>query len=174
MPDNDVKLLPHTPQHLRALLERPEAYEQLTGVEVASGVRDFLAGPEVSAEFLERLKEWDAANPWEDGFGIVHVPDNKVIGLCSFVGTPTEDGMVEIAYGIAPEYQGRGYATAAARAMIAYAAASGRVRIIRAHTLPQENASTRVLRKCGFAFIGEVIHAEDGAVWRWEKAEDLT
>lgn len=31
------------------------------------------------------------------------------------------------------------------------------------------DASTRVLTKCGFAFIGEVIDPEDGLVLRWER-----
>ena len=32
-----------------------------------------------------------------------------------------------------------------------------------------EIASTRVLTKCGFSRIGEVIDPDDGLVWRWEK-----
>jgi len=43
------------------------------------------------------------------------------------------------------------------------------VRLIRAHTLPEPNASTRVLQKCGFEQVGEVTDAEDGLVWRWER-----
>jgi len=45
------------------------------------------------------------------------------------------------------------------------------VRTVRAHPLPQPNASTRVLTKCGFQRIGEVIDPEDGLVWRWERNE---
>jgi RimJ/RimL family protein N-acetyltransferase len=163
-----ISLLSHTPEHLRALLEEAEAYQSRFGIRVAEGVRDFLAGPEVSAEFLERLNGSAAADPWKDGFGVVHIEDNIVIGLCSFTGPPSADGMVEIAYGIAPRYQNRGHATEAAQELISHALASGRVRTIRAHTLPQHNSSTRVLMKCGFTFIGEVTHAEDGVVWRWE------
>ena len=45
------------------------------------------------------------------------------------------------------------------------------IRVIRrAHTLPTPNASTRVLAKCCFQYIGEVIDPEDGLVWRWERA----
>ena len=139
---------------------------------VAEGVRDFLAGPEVSAEFLERLNGPAAADPWKDGFAVVDIEDKTVIGFCSFTGPPSADEMVEIAYGIAPGYQNRGYATEAARELIAFAAASGRVRTIRAHTLPQHNASTRVLKKLGFTLMGEVAHPEDGAVWRWELLPD--
>jgi ribosomal-protein-alanine N-acetyltransferase len=167
-----ISLVPHTPEHLRTLLEGVDAYERRFGLRVADGVREFLAGPEVSAEFLERLKGAAVADPWRDGFAVVHVADNTIIGQCAFVGPPGAEGMVEIAYGIAPGYQNRGHATEAARELIAYAIASGRVHIIRAHTLPQHNASTRVLRKCGFTLMGEVTHLEDGVVWRWELSRE--
>jgi ribosomal-protein-alanine N-acetyltransferase len=163
-----ISLLSQTPDHFRALLEGADVYERRFGIKVAEGVRDFLVGPEVSAEFLERLNSPAAADPWRDGYAVVHVADKTVIGQCSFTGPPDADGMVEIAYGIAPGYQNRGHATEAARELIAFAKASGRVRTIKAHTLPQHNASTRVLMKCGFTFMGEVEHPEDGPVWRWE------
>jgi ribosomal-protein-alanine N-acetyltransferase len=168
-----ISLLSQTPEHLRALLEGADAYQSRFGSKVAAGVRDFLAGPEVSAEFLERLNGSAAANPWKDGFAVVHIADNTVIGVCSFTDPPSADEMVEIAYGIAPGYQNRGHATEAAQELIVSAFASGRVRTIRAHTLPQHNASTRVLMKCGFTFIGEVTHAEDGVVWRWEMQREV-
>ena len=85
-----------------------------------------------------------------------------------FKGPPDAEGVVEIAYGIVEGYQGRGYATEIARALMSYAAGSGRANTIRAHTLPETNASTRVLEKCGFQCMGEVIDPEDGSVWRWE------
>jgi ribosomal-protein-alanine N-acetyltransferase len=163
-----IKLLPQTPEHLRTLLASVDAYERRFGLRVADGVREFLAGPDVSAEFLERLKGAAVADPWKDGFAVVHLAENTVIGQCGFTGPPSADGTVEIAYGIAPGYQNLGYATEAAQALIAYAVANGPVRTIRAHTLPQHNASTRVLTKCGFALLGEVTHPDDGIVWRWE------
>jgi ribosomal-protein-alanine N-acetyltransferase len=168
-----ISLLPHTPEQLRALLEGVDAYERRFGLKVAEGLRDFLVGPEVSADFLERLNESAAADPWKDGFAVIHITDNIVIGLCSFTGPPGADGMVEIAYGIAPGYQNRGHATDAAQGLINYALASGQVRTIRAHTLPQRNASTRVLTKCGLRLIGEVTHPEDGVVWRWEMQREV-
>jgi RimJ/RimL family protein N-acetyltransferase len=168
MPDKSVHLYAHTTEHLRALLEGREAYEARFGVKVADGVREFLIGPEVSAEFLAWLKSAAEPDPWMDGFGVLHVADNTIIGFCSFTGPPTPEGMVEIAYGIAPGYQRRGYATEAARAIVEYAFASGQVHTIQAHTLPEENVSTRVLLKCGFTLTGEIIHPTDGLVWRWE------
>jgi [ribosomal protein S5]-alanine N-acetyltransferase len=36
-----------------------------------------------------------------------------------------------------------------------------------AHSLTEENASTRILRKLGFQFIGAIEHPEDGRIWKW-------
>lgn len=83
-------------------------------------------------------------------------------------GPPDQGGVVEIAYGVDPEYQGRGYATEAARALVNFAFRSGQVCLVRAHTRAENNASMRVLAKCGFEPIGEVVDPEDGLVWRWE------
>jgi RimJ/RimL family protein N-acetyltransferase len=77
--------------------------------------------------------------------------------------------MVEIAYGVDPEYQGNGFATEAAAALTNYAICSKLVRVVRAHTLPEKNASTRVLLKNGFTNHGDVIDPDDGPVWRWER-----
>lgn len=75
--------------------------------------------------------------------------------------------MVEIAYSIAPEYQGKGYATEAAAALIAIARREPAVQLICAHTLAERNASTRVLEKCGLRKVGEAIE-DDVPIWRWE------
>jgi RimJ/RimL family protein N-acetyltransferase len=141
-----ISLVSQTPEHFRALLEGIEAYERRFGVRVAEGVRDFLAGPEVSAEFLERLNGSAAADPWKDGFAVVHFADNTVIGLCSFTSPPSADETVEIAYGIAPGYQNRGHATEAAQELIKYAVASGRVR-----TIPSPHSARTQRIDAGFA-----------------------
>ena len=102
--------------------------------------------------------------------------DVKVAGAPGYVeyrkvkGEPDAEGMVEIAYGVVSSREGRGYATEAARALIHFAARDPRVRTLRAHTLPEANASTRVLTKCGFVHIGPVVDPEDGPVWRWERS----
>ena len=164
----DLKLLPHTLEHVRALVDGSDAYERRFGLRVADGVRDFLAGAEVSAAFLERLRVATESDPWKDGFGVVHLADNLLIGLCSFGGPPSRQGTVEISYGIAPSYRGRGFATEATQLIVARAFDDERVRTVQAHTLPEHNASTKVLEKCGFTWQGELMHPEDGLIWRWE------
>ena len=124
---------------------------------------------ELSADWLALVDSAASADPWIHGFVLVQRADNAVVGNCGFKGPPDSDGAVEIAYGVAADYQGKGYATEAAQALVWYAFHSGKVRVVRAHTLPEKNASTRVLTKCGFRQIGEVIDPDDGLVWRWEK-----
>jgi RimJ/RimL family protein N-acetyltransferase len=123
---------------------------------------------EVSPDWLARVKSSTSADPWTHGFAVVQRGSGTVVGMCAYKGPPNADGEVEIAYGIQPEYQGRGYAKEVARALVAFALGSGRVRLVCAHTRPEENASTHVLTKCGFEWIGEVMDPEDGLVWRWE------
>jgi ribosomal-protein-alanine N-acetyltransferase len=43
------------------------------------------------------------------------------------------------------------------------------VLIVRAHTLAEENASVRILRRLQFAHLGTVDDPDDGPVWRWER-----
>jgi RimJ/RimL family protein N-acetyltransferase len=126
----------------------------------------------VSPEWLVALESATGSDPWRFGFALVHSESGLVIGNAGFTGPPDAEGMVEIAYGMVPDYQGRGYATEAASALVAWAAKNGRVAVVRAHTLPECNASTRVLEKCGFRHVGEVMHPTDGLVWQWEKRLD--
>jgi ribosomal-protein-alanine N-acetyltransferase len=165
----NLRLVPHEPEHLRALIKGPEFYAKSSGMRPAKGLRDFIVSPDVSAEWLAALEHATHADPWTYGFALRHVETGEVIGNASFTGPPDHDGAVEIAYGVVPEYQGRGYATEAAQALVAYAQTDGRVRIIRAHTLAERNASTRVLEKCGFRLVAELTHPTDGTVWGWEK-----
>jgi len=124
---------------------------------------------QLATEWLTLLDQSAAVDPWVHGFRLVHRNSGVEVGTCGFKGPPA-DGVVEIAYGVADDQQGKGYATEAAQALLAYAFACGTVRTVRAHTLPQSGASQRVLAKCGFRRVGEVQDPDDGLVWRFEKS----
>ncbi len=103
-----------------------------------------------------------------DGYFVVDTDTREVVGSCAFKGKPTEDGTVEIAYFTYPGFEGKGYATSMARKLIELATGCTSVKRIIAHTLPEANASTRVLEKVAMSFVGEVIDPDDGRVWQWE------
>lgn len=149
----NLLLVPQTVEEVRAMVEAMAPVEKA----------------HLSADWRALLRASTSADPWIHGFSLVHRVSGIVLGKGGFKGPPTADGIVEIAYGVERDHQGRGYATEAAEALATYAFGSGQVRVVRAHTVPEGNASTRVLAKCGFRHIGEVIDPEDGLVWRWEK-----
>ena len=144
-----------------AALAGDGALAKALGVEVVHGwatftdalrrTRDSLAGQPEGARWGTRL------------FVTEHPPE--LVGWGGFKGPP-KDGVVELGYEIAKARRGRGLATAATEAMVAEAFASPDVAAVIAHTLPEWNASTRVLENVGFDFDGEAEdHGE--AVWRF-------
>jgi RimJ/RimL family protein N-acetyltransferase len=152
------------------MIDGAERFEADAGVPLADGLRAMFVSGEVSPAWIAHLREAPGPDPWTLGFAVVHRDDERVIGSAAFKGAPDEDGVVEIAYGIAPSYEGHGYATEAAKALVAFALERVDVTSIRAHTKPENNASGRVLAKSGFHQVGEVVDPEDGLVWRWERA----
>lgn len=102
------------------------------------------------------------------GYLAVDRSTREFVGSCCYKSSPDKDGKVEIAYFTYPAFEGRGYATAMASKLIQLASISPQVRQILAHTLPQKNASTRVLEKANMCYVGEVVDPEDGKVWRWQ------
>ncbi len=123
----------------------------------------------VDPAWLARVRRSPPHDPWARGFKVVRKCDGTEVGQCGFTGPPDADGVVEIAYGVHEPFRGQGFATEAAGALSSFAMADARVRVIRAHTLPVENASGRVLAKCGFSKVGQAVDHEAGVVWRWEK-----
>jgi ribosomal-protein-alanine N-acetyltransferase len=164
-----LTLIPCSPEHLLALIDQPERFEELTGFPAMDGLHDFFVSGDVSPAWLAALRNSTGPDPWQYGFFVVHRENGSVIGSAGFKGEPDSAGIVEIAYGIVPSFQRRGYATEAAAALVDFAFGSGRVRLVRAHTLPEPNASTHVLLKCGFRHVGPIDDPDDGLVWRWER-----
>lgn len=93
---------------------------------------------------------------------------DRIVGLGSFKAAPDVSGRVEIAYLTLRPDEGRGIARRVAALLLGKAREHGAALVI-AHTLPEENASTSVLRANAFELAGEVDDPEDGLVWRWER-----
>lgn len=152
--------------HLRLVLPSTEA------VLARVAAMDAADRAEVSPAWLDRLRAAAAPEPWTHGFVITLKSTGAEVGSCGYHGPPDADGSVEIAYGLDAEHRGRGFATEAAQALTAFAFGHPDVAVVRAHTRPEPNASTRVLERCGFRWTGEVHDPEDGPLWRWERTRD--
>ena len=160
-----VQLVQLTPEVLVAM-QQPAIFERERGVrlgEQAELVRDVAWQNEAFRREIAAPFEWA-------GHLAVDATGRTVVGSCAFKGPPDDDGVVEIAYFTFPAFEGRGYGMAMAVALVERARASGAVRTLIAHTLPESNASTRILERLDFVRDGEAQDDEVGTVWRWTRA----
>ncbi len=102
--------------------------------------------------------------PW---CGYIGRREGQAVGFGGFKSLPV-DGVVELGYLTFPAHEGTGVATDITGLMLEIAREDG-VTLVLAHTLPEDNASTKVLRKCGFAQAGVADDPDEGVVWRWER-----
>jgi RimJ/RimL family protein N-acetyltransferase len=123
---------------------------------------------------LGPTREAVAADPggsvWGTRFFVAGDPP-ELVGWGGFKGPP-RDEVVELGYEIAESRWGRGLATAATRAMLAEAFEHDEVTRVIAHTLPERNASNRVLEKAGFAYDGDAREGGE-VVWRFSHPRPL-
>jgi RimJ/RimL family protein N-acetyltransferase len=146
--------------HLDASKDEFEKTYQATVGEQEATARDAVAQTLALVARLPRAARWG-------GYLAVDEETGRVIGTCGFKHGPEENGRVEITYFTFPGHEGKGYATAMATELLHMALGSHEVREVVAHTLPEPNASTRILEKIGLRCTGPVEHPEDGRTWRW-------
>jgi len=149
---------------LELAVEDAKAFEQRLGAAIAADWPDFASAMLVSRD---KLRADPALSGWWTHLVVLDSP-RMVVGFCGYTGPPNANGEVEIAYGVAPAYWNRGIATIAAAELIRRAFADNRTRLVCAHTLPEHNASTRVLENLGMRFVGLDNDPDEGTVWRWE------
>lgn len=98
----------------------------------------------------------------------IHQQDRALAGMGGYKGPPDGQSMVEIGYQIYEPYRNQGLATEAANGLINRAFEHPDINIVQAHTLAEENASVRVLKKCGMTFVQAIDDPDDGAIWQWQ------
>ena len=128
----------------------------------------FSAGaPDVLADVVRASRELystvGATRPWICYLAEV---DGNICGTCGFKGPPS-NGKVEIAYFTFPGNESSGIATEMGRSLIEIANRADKTAQIVAQTLPNRNASHRVLEKLGFRPSVTIQHADDGEVLEW-------
>jgi len=155
-----VHLLEQTPDLLRLHAESPERVASFLGYALA---KDGL----LPADFIRTTfaKAFDRPG-WIGVYAVA--PSGVIVGAGIFKSAPV-DGVVEIGYGVSPDWEGRGVATAIAKGLCEIAFGRGASAVI-AHTLPGGLASQRVLEKLGFTRLGVFFEPEDGEVFRFRLA----
>ncbi len=158
-----IRLVAATVPLLDALSDDPSLFSELIGSPVPIGWPEF---PEAIGFTLEQLQNAsDADRAWSMQF-FVDDANGQLVGSGGFAAPP-KGRTVEIGYEVAPEFRGHGFGTAAARALVERAVASGAVDHVVAHTLPGPNPSTGVLVSLDFVHVDDQQDPEVGVVWEW-------
>lgn len=105
------------------------------------------------------------AGDWPSGdwgpLQIRRIEDGAAVGGVGCKGMPSDDGRVEIGYGLVPSARGHGYATEAVLGLLEWLRDEG-VREVVAECEIENVASSAVLNRCGFA---ELDHAGPSTWW---------
>ena len=101
--------------------------------------------------------------PW---VGYFVVKENQIVGTGGFTGQP-KNGSVEIAYWTFKAFEGQGIASYTCKELVAISKRTDPTLLITAKTMPEHNASTKILQKNGFEFAEIVQDHEIGDAWLW-------
>jgi ribosomal-protein-alanine N-acetyltransferase len=77
-----------------------------------------------------------------------------LVGIAALIGRPDEDGEVELAFGLLPEFRGRGFGGETVRALAAWAFENQAKRVI-AYLDAEDTGAAHTLAREGFADTGE-------------------
>lgn len=131
------------------LLERKNAAE----------MTEHLGGPESQERLVARHQRYLAMGLLDAGrmFRVVMAGGGETVGSVGYWEREWQGGTVwETGWGVLPEFQGRGLAVAAARAVLGVAREAGRHRYVHAFPSADHAASNAVCRGAGFELTGEV------------------
>lgn len=167
-----LELVPATPALTRAALHGPRALAAGLGAAVPATWPPEYLDP-ASLEFtLERLAAGADQAGWWLHFVVLRDAGGgrTLVGSAGYKGPPSDDGTVEVGYGIVSDHRRRGYASEVVRGLVAHAFTLPAVKRVIAETLAGLAPSIGVLRKCGFRPVGE--GSEPGVIrFELERAE---
>jgi RimJ/RimL family protein N-acetyltransferase len=175
----DADFEPVATERLRLRRSRPEDAERISGYRSDPDVHRFQGWDRTDPEGIRsEILEMAGRRPGEAGWVQLSVEDARTGELVGDVGmspAPGEPGVIKLGYTIAPEFQGRGYATEAVRALIAYAFDTLGAEVVRIYADGDNVASHRVAEKAGLHLVERFRGEEDGQAWfgvRYELQRD--
>jgi ribosomal-protein-alanine N-acetyltransferase len=163
---NRLRLVPLSYEQLCLFKGNPEGLADNLGVDKIEPYDDPETAPHVEEAiqfWLENTKQHPLNFAWYTNWVIIHKDTSCVIGGIGFSGFPQEDGKTMAGYGLNTKYFGKGYASEALRALIAWGFRFPELKAIMADTPIQNIGSQRVLSNNGFTEISrdlELIHWE--------------
>jgi RimJ/RimL family protein N-acetyltransferase len=119
--------------------------------------------------WFQRIQDAPRLDPRPDYILAITFPaEGRLIGLIGLTITNRELGQAELGYRLRQEYWGQGYASEAARALVAFGFATLGLHRIFAMCHPENDASQRVMQKIGMQYEGHLRQdwRYQNGVWR--------
>ncbi len=120
----------------------------------------------------EQIEAMTARAPGEPGgwvqFSVEEREGGRLVGDVGLSLAEGEDGVVKIGYTIAPAFQGRGYATEAVGALVAYVLETLGADVVRAYASSENVPSIRVAEKVGMHLVERIERDRKRFVVRYE------
>lgn len=147
-----LTLVTFTTELMQAAITDQLELAQITPYKVAAGYPSEKY-KEIIPYKIKRYSEYPWENEWE-GI-IIHNASQTIMGDMGFRRKDGDQDQLELGYSIAPTYQGNGYATEMAKAMVKWGLKQQEIKKIVASCDPSNIASVRVLEKAGLKQIKE-------------------
>jgi aminoglycoside 6'-N-acetyltransferase len=114
---------------------------------------------------IEQMARRAPGDPGWVQLSLVDRASGQLVGDVGISPAAGEPGVLKVGYTVAPEFQGRGYATEAVRALAGYAFERLGASVVRIYADADNVASHRVAEKAGFRLIERFEHREGSEVW---------
>ncbi|MBZ5538584.1 MAG: GNAT family N-acetyltransferase [Acidobacteriia bacterium] len=153
-----LDLIAATAELARTEMEDTQEFSRQLGVRVPEDWPPPLNDAQSMNWTLRFLLENPDGVGWATWYFVLRANDpaeRTAIGNGGFKGKPTPDGTVEVGYSLMEQFQRRGYATEAVRALLKWALDHPQVNRVIAETYPELLPSIRVMEKNGFIPAGK-------------------
>lgn len=151
-----LDLVPATAERLRCELRSPSTLAEALGARVPSEWPPELYDRAAAQWWLAAYERGEAPGCWGQYYFVLRGPEGArvAVGVGGFRGAPRE-GAVEVGYSVLAPWQRQGIASEAVGGLLSLAFATPCVARVVAETMPDRVASIAVLRRHGFAPVGE-------------------
>ncbi|MEJ2766289.1 GNAT family N-acetyltransferase [Photobacterium sp. MCCC 1A19761] len=151
----------NTPQlHMRQI--QPMDWSLFAELHQEPSVMKYVGDPlplaELEMKFTSRLPPWQAGASHWLCLVVIEKDTQRAVGITGFLPDETVAGQAEVGFMLLPGHQGKGYGTALLSAVVGYARQIG-MTALTATVTEGNDASCRVLEKCGFAFVERIPDA---------------
>lgn len=174
-----VDFEPILTERLRLRRSRPEDAPEISAYRSDPEVQRYQGWDRTDPEGIRaEIEQMSGRAPGEPGWvqlSVEELDGGRLVGDVGLSPAEGEPGVIKVGYTIDPAFQGRGYATEAVEALVAYAFDTVGAKVVRAYASAENAPSIRVAEKVGMRLVERFKHRSGGEVWfgvRYELRRD--